>query len=80
MRSICEDLNFKWELILFCARENHSALKIKIHYTVIHGSDLLKRISRAREDVGALVVFNLVRRKKIVKGRRCVNQKSTGDF
>ena len=68
MRSICEDLICKWELILFCARENHSALKIKIHYTVIHGSDLLKRISRAREDVGALVVFNLVRRKKIVKG------------
>ena len=54
----------KWELILFCARENHSALKIKIHYTVIHGSDLLKKNFHRR--VG--VVFNLVRRKKIVKG------------
>ena len=68
MRSICEDLNFKWELILFCARENHSALKIKIHYTVIHGSDLLKRISRAREEFALIDNFNLVRRKEIVKG------------
>ena len=80
MRSICEDLICKWELILFCARENHSALKIKIHYTVIHGSDLLKRISRAREEFALIDVFNLVGRKKIVKGRRGANQESTGDF
>ena len=69
MRSICEDLNFKWELILFCARENHSALKIKIHYTVIHGSDLLQKEFQERARIVALLVgFNLVIRKKIVKG------------
>ena len=43
---------------------------LKSKYTTLlsMGVTSIKRISRAREDVGALVVFNLVRRKKIVKG------------